>query len=94
MAIMPVFPISYAVLLPFSLVSGLGYYAIPITMFVIFAFLGLELMAEEIEDPFGLDCNNMPTRTIEQKIKENVFEILELSQVPSEPKAELYEKIF
>ncbi len=89
-----IFIVAYAILLPFSLVSELGYYAIPITMFVIFAFLGLELMAQEIEEPFGLDCNDLPTGTIARKIKENVFEILELPHLHSSDTPALYEKIF
>ncbi len=30
-------------------------------------------MAEEIEDPFGLDCNDLPTGDISHTIKTNVF---------------------
>jgi len=39
--------------------------------------MGVQMMAEEIEDPFGLDCNDLPTGTIAHTIKNNVFEILE-----------------
>ena len=62
-------------------------------MFVFFAFIGIELMAEEIEDPFGLDCNDLPTGTIAHTIKENVFEILEAKK-GHEQKRELYQKMF
>lgn len=52
-------------------------------------------MGEEIEDPFGLDCNDLPTGDIAHTIKINVFEILEdQSGVGRIPERELYEKVF
>ncbi len=53
------------------------------------------MMASEIEDPFGLDCNDLPTGDIAQTIKKNVFEILEVD-LESQPveKKELYDKVF
>jgi ion channel-forming bestrophin family protein len=83
----------YALLLPFSLVSTFGFWTVPLMMLIFFAFIGIEMMAEEIENPFGLDCNNLPTGTIAHVIKENVFEILE-AQKGEEEKVVLYQKIF
>ncbi len=88
-----IFITAYAVLLPFSLLSEFGYWSIPAVMFVFFAFIGVEMMAEEIEDPFGLDCNDLPTGTIAHTIKGNVFEILEHKHNEEKP-AELYAKVF
>lgn len=84
----------YAICLPFALLPTCGYYAIPMVAFVFFAFVGLELMAEEIEDPFGLDCNDLPTGSIALTIKKNVFEILEVDRSAIEVPAALYTKIF
>ena len=63
-------------------------------MAVMFAFLGIELMAEEIEDPFGLDCNDLPTGTIATTISQNVCEIFQAKCFVSPEKPELYQKIF
>ncbi len=71
------FIISYGLFLPLGLVEQYGYWTIPMVMIVFFAFIGLELMAEEIEEPFGEDNNDLPTTTIAHNIKNNVFEILE-----------------
>jgi putative membrane protein len=71
-----------------------GYWAVIMVGFVFFAFLGLELMAEEIEDPFGLDCNDLPTGDIAHTIKNNVFEIFQLSLIEHEKPKELYSKVF
>jgi len=83
----------YGILLPFALYNIFGLWTVPIVMLVFFAFIGVEMMASEIEDPFGLDCNDLPTGTIAHTIKENVFEILEARKGHTE-EAKLYEKIF
>jgi putative membrane protein len=67
---------------------------IVLIMFIFFAFIGIELMAEEIEDPFGLDCNDLPTGNIAHTIKQNVFELLEVGHPEENSPKELYQKIF
>jgi putative membrane protein len=91
---MKIFISLYGIFLPFGLYSDLGFYTIPLTMFIFFAMLGLELMAEEIEDPFGLDCNDLPTGDLALTIKKNVFEILEQEAVREPGVPELYTKVF
>lgn len=85
----------YGLILPFGLIPDFGYWSIPLVMFVFFAMIGVEMMAEEIEDPFGLDCNDLPTGNIAHTIKDNVFEILESkSSLGHQHQRELYQKIF
>lgn len=85
---------AYAVLLPCGLLESFGWTTVPITMLVFFALLGIELMGEEIEDPFGLDCNDLPTGDIAHTIKRNVFELLEDRSPADEERKELYTKVF
>ncbi|MCU0443776.1 MAG: hypothetical protein MUE85_02585 [Microscillaceae bacterium] len=66
----------YVLFLPFSLVQDFGFLSIPIVMLVTYTFAGLEMMADKIEDPFGLDCNDLPTNELANGIKNNVYEIL------------------
>lgn len=89
-----IFISAYALLLPLALVTTFHFSTIPLAMFLFFALLGIELLGEEIEDPFGLDCNDLPTGDIAHTIKQNVFEILEDRSVATSEKHELYEKIF
>ena len=84
---------AYGILLPFALITTLGFYTVPLVMFIFFALLGIELMGEEIEDPFGLDCNDLPTGDIANTIRNNVFEILENKKGKART-YELYEKVF
>jgi ion channel-forming bestrophin family protein len=88
-----VFIAAYALLLPFALVATFGLWTPPIMMLIFFAFIGIEMMAEEIENPFSLDCNNLPTGTLANTIKSNVFEILQAEKGQEAP-TELYQKIF
>nr|WKN35260.1 bestrophin family protein [Tunicatimonas sp. TK19036] len=89
------FIIAYCAFLPFGLIDEFQYYTIPLVMFVFFAMAGVEFIGEEIEDPFGLDCNDLPTGTIAQTIKNNVHEILCLfSEVEQRQEEKLYEKVF
>jgi putative membrane protein len=66
----------YVMTLPFGYVFSLGYYVIPVVAFIFYVLASLELIAEEIEDPFGNDENDVPTEKIAQNIQKNVRDIL------------------
>jgi putative membrane protein len=66
----------YVMTLPFGYVFTLGYYIIPVVVFIFYVLASLELIAEEIEDPFGGDENDLPTAKIASNIKKHVEEIL------------------
>jgi len=89
-----VFISAYAVLLPLGLVTTFGFTTIPLVMFIFFALLGIELLGEEIEDPFGLDCNDLPTMNMAKTISGNVFEILDNAKQVKKQEKELYTKVF
>ncbi|KAH6898232.1 Bestrophin, RFP-TM, chloride channel-domain-containing protein [Thelonectria olida] len=50
----------YVVLLPFQLVGKLGWVAIPATVAAAYIIFGLLFIGQEIENPFGLDVNDLP----------------------------------
>jgi len=66
----------YIITLPFGFVTQSGYMTIPIALLVSFVLLSVELIAEEIEDPFGRDRNDLPLDELATKMRENVREIL------------------
>jgi len=66
----------YVITLPFGWVFSLGFYVILIVPFVLYVLASLELIAEEIEDPFGLDANDLPVDQICDNIEKHVGEIL------------------
>ncbi|HEX8517390.1 MAG TPA: bestrophin family ion channel [Bacteroidia bacterium] len=65
----------YVITLPLGLIHDLKWATIPIVLFVFYAFASLELIAEEIEDPFGQEQNDLPTDEIANTIKKNLQEI-------------------
>lgn len=66
----------YIITMPISFGLTTGYWSVPIVMIMFYAFASLELISEEIEDPFGTDFNDLPTDEITQRIKDNTKEIL------------------
>jgi putative membrane protein len=71
------FIFGYVMTLPFGYMFTLGYLSIPIIVFIFYVLASLELIAEEIEDPFGGDANDLPTDTMSRNIHNNVEEILQ-----------------
>ncbi len=69
------FIFAYVMTLPFGFVVEYGYGIIPIVLFTLYALASLELIAEEIEDPFGEDANDLPIDTIVDTIAENTKEL-------------------
>ena len=66
----------FVMTLPFGFVFTLGYLVIPVVVFIFYVLASLELIAEEIEDPFGKDTNDLPILKISSNIKKHVTEIL------------------
>jgi putative membrane protein len=66
----------YTLTLPFGLAQDYHYWTIPISTFILYVFGSLELLAEEIEEPFGTDTSDLPTDNLVIIIKDNVNEIL------------------
>jgi ion channel-forming bestrophin family protein len=67
----------YVMTLPFGYVFSLGYYIVPIVTFIFYAMASLELIAEEIEEPFGHDANDLPISRLCEKIEKHIGEILD-----------------
>lgn len=66
----------YVITLPFGWVFSLGYFVVPIVPFILYVLASLELIAEEIENPFGIDANDLPVDQICNNIEKHVGEIL------------------
>ncbi len=67
----------YTTTLPLAFITTFGYYSAIITVFVFYVLVSMEVLAEEIEDPFGTDDNDLPTDQMCGTIKRNVDEVFE-----------------
>jgi ion channel-forming bestrophin family protein len=68
----------YVGILPFMLIDKYGYYTVIAVMMAAYALMGIEMIAREIEEPFGLDANDLPLDQMSQTIRLNVHEILDV----------------
>lgn len=66
----------YVMTLPIAYSFQLGYWVVPVVSIVFYVLGSLELIAEEIEDPFGKDSNDLPMEKIAANIKIHVGELL------------------
>jgi putative membrane protein len=63
---------AYMILLPWLLNDDIGWYTIPVVILVAYAVVGLELIATDIEDPFGTDGDDLPLDDIVETIRNGV----------------------
>lgn len=66
------FIVVYVLSLPFGFVLTLSWLSIPVVTFVFYVLASLEIIAEEIEDPFGLDGNDLPMEKMSANIATTV----------------------
>lgn len=67
----------YVTTIPLAFVTVFGYYSAIIATFIFYVLVSMEVLAEEIEDPFGTDDNDLPTHNLCEKIQANIDEIID-----------------
>jgi putative membrane protein len=67
----------YLLGLPWMLVPVFGSWAILVTVLATFFAVTLELLGEEVEDPFGRQCTDLPLDELCEKIERSVNQISE-----------------
>ncbi|SFB80421.1 putative membrane protein [Polaromonas sp. OV174] len=66
----------YCFLLPFGLVDTIGFMTPFVVAIVAYTFFGLDALGDEIEEPFGLESNDLPLDTLCHTIEQNLLESL------------------
>lgn len=72
----------YVLSLPFGLVGSVHYITPIVVLIIAYAFLGLDAVGDEIEDPFGEDLNDLPLSALSRTIELNLREMLRESELP------------
>lgn len=67
----------YSLIFPFAFVLNFNYLSAFLTGFLFYVLAGIDIISAEIEDPFGLDSNDLPLDGLCGSIKRNVQEILQ-----------------
>jgi putative membrane protein len=73
----------YCFLLPFGLVDSIGFMTPFVVAIVAYTFFGLDALGDEIEEPFGMDANDLPLNAICRTIEINLRESLGDEHVPA-----------
>lgn len=73
---------SFCLILPFSLEASLGIWTPVIVALIAYLFLGLDALSAELEEPFGLQENDLPLDSIVRNIEREMFSSLEVELPP------------
>jgi len=65
----------YCLLLPFGLVDTLGWMMPVIVTFIAYTFIALEAIADELEDPFGTEPNDLALNSLCKMIENTLLEM-------------------
>lgn len=69
----------YCFSLPFQLVEGVGWLTGPIVGVFSFTLLGIEEIGIEIENPFGMDPNDLPLDAICHTMQRNIADLIRIT---------------
>jgi len=72
----------YVLGLPFGFVTTIGEFTPLVVLFTAYAFLGLDAIGDELENPFGTDPNDLPLASLARSIEINLREMLGETDLP------------
>lgn len=72
----------FCILLPFAMAEPLGWIAPIFTAIVSYTFFGLDAIADELQDPFGHDENDLPTDAMVRNMEREILDALGYQDLP------------
>jgi putative membrane protein len=75
----------YCFLLPFGFVDSLGWMMPLIVTFIAYTFVALEAVADELEDPFGLEPNDLALNSMCHVIEDSLLELTDRKVIVRPP---------
>ena len=76
------FLLLWLILLPFTLVETMAWGTPVLVAFITFGLVGVELNAQELEDPFGRDYNDIPLGVLCDRIMQSTKATYQISIAP------------
>lgn len=70
----------YIITIPIFFSHDFGYAIVPLTIFIFYVLVSIEMIAEEIENPFNFDANDLPMDEIANTICKNIKETLRINE--------------
>ena len=80
----------FCIMLPFALVVDLHYMTPFISVLISYTFISLDTLAEELEEPFGMENNDLPLDAICNAIEIDLLQMNDESQIPARIIADKY----
>src|SRR5690606_2226218 len=80
----------FCVLLPFGLVGVLGWATPLVSALLAYAFFGLDRLGDELEDPFGLEPNDLPLDALARIVEIDLLDSLGVAPLPAPLQPEGY----
>ena len=73
----------YCFLLPFGLVDSIGFMTPFVVAIVAYTFFGLDALGDELEEPFGLEPNDLPLDAMCRAIEIDLLSALRADEIPA-----------
>lgn len=73
----------FCIMLPFALVVDLHYMTPFISVLISYTFISLDCLAEELEDPFGTENNDLPLDAICNAIEIDLLQMNDETEIPA-----------
>ncbi|RPH30715.1 hypothetical protein EHN07_01590 [Buttiauxella warmboldiae] len=83
----------FCIMLPFALVTDLHYMTPFLSVFVSYTFISLDTLAEELEEPFGTEDNDLPLDAICNAIERDLQDMDESEQLPEKLRPNRYYRL-
>lgn len=65
----------YIITMPIPFAAEFGYWAMLAVMVIFYTFASLEIVSEEVEEPFGTEANDLPTDELAERIYHDVMSL-------------------
>jgi len=83
----------FCALLPLGLVDSIGAATPVISVFIAYAFMALDAIASELENPFGEEPNDLPLTALAVNIERTLREMIGETALPDMPQPDAYYRL-
>ncbi|SEM71071.1 putative membrane protein [Sphingomonas gellani] len=73
---------AFCLLLPFALANALGWWTPLLVLIVCYTFFALDALGDELEDPFGLDTNDLPLDALVRLVEREMLAAMGRDDLP------------
>lgn len=80
----------FCLALPFALAGSLGWWTLLPALLVSYTFFGLDALGDQLEDPFGLEPNDLPLDAITRTVEREMLSLLPGTELPPQLEPNAY----